>query len=155
MQGRNLVEPLLPLLNDDAPLVRLYAMRAAENNWDARFGEPVRNRFRDTYQEIRSEAVGCLSIPGRGGPKEAYLELLKEPEPNVKMCALSVLLRLDREAIPAEPLVEMIRDPRPEVQASVLNILWQMNHDVVPRADLLPLLGSFRFASGHHSLEAY
>jgi hypothetical protein len=123
-------------------MVRLYALRAAENNWDARFGEPLRNRFRDPYAEIRSGAVGCLSSPGRSGTKETYLELLKEPDPNVKMCALSVLLRIDREAIPAQPLAELIRDPRPEVQGTAAHILWQLNRDVVPRNDLLPLLSS-------------
>jgi HEAT repeat protein len=142
LQGRNLVEPLLPLLNDDAPMVRLYAVRAVANNWDARFGEPVRNLFRDPYWETRSTAVGCLCIPGRSGPKGPYLELLKDPKPNVKMCALSVMLRLDRDAIPAEPLTTLIRDPRPEVQGAAAHILWQLNRDVVPRKDLLPLLGS-------------
>ena len=142
LNGQNLAEPLLPLFNDDVPQVRLHAANAADNNWDARFAGPLRNLFRDPYQEIRSEAVRCLSRHERSGPKEIYLKLLRDPEPNVKFCSLSVLLQVAREAIPPQVLVELIRDPRPEVHGAALYVLWQLDGDVVPRADLLPLLAS-------------
>jgi HEAT repeat protein len=115
---------------------------AADSNWDARFAGPLRNLFREPYQEIRSEAVRCLSRPDRSGPKEIYLKLLKDPEPNVRFCSLAVLLQVARDAIPAEPLVELVRDPRPQVHGAALHVLFQLDRDMVPRADLLPLLGS-------------
>jgi len=142
LPDRRLVKPLLGLLSDETPQVRLHAERAANNHWDDRLTAPLRTLLRDPYREIRSEAVASLALHEPRDRTPLYLALLKDPDLNVQMCALSVLLRLNRDTIPSKPLVEMLANPNPEVQGAALQMLWQLNRDVVPRADLLPLLGS-------------
>jgi len=68
--------------------------------------------------------------------------LLKDPDLNVRIGALGVLLRINRDAIPAEPLVEMLKDPRENVHGFALHTLWKLDRDVAPRSELLPLLAS-------------
>lgn len=144
VRDRRAVEPLLNLLQDEAPQVRLYAIRAAGNNWNQRFQERVIGLFRDANQEIRSEAVACLSAHEDKSRTSSYLALLKDPDPNVQLGAAYVLQRLNPEAIPSEPFVQMLRSSNADVQCAALYILFKLDRDLVSRTDLLPLLKSPR-----------
>ncbi len=141
LQDGRLVDQVLRLLKDGSPQVRLLAVRAAGNNWDKRLADPLVSLFHDPYREICGEATGCLAGHESRERTAVYLDLLKDSDPKVRLCALGILLRVNRDAVPTEPLIELVRDPDPEIQAAALKSAWQLNRDVVPRADLLPLLG--------------
>jgi HEAT repeat protein len=144
LQNQQTVEPLLSLLRDEAPQVRLHAIRAAAINWDSRFKEPLIECFRDASQQIRSEAVKCLSNHEDKSQSAVYLALLKDSDPNVQLSAARVMRQINPDAIPPEPFVQMLKSSNPDLQYAALQVIAQMRRDVVPRADLLPLLRSPR-----------
>jgi HEAT repeat protein len=98
--------------------------------------------FRDPDPEIRQEAVVCLWARETGERAPVYLKMLKDRDPNLRLCALSVLQRLNTGALAPEPLLDLINDPDPDVQLATLRVLWRLNPDVVSRSDLLPFLGT-------------
>ena len=136
------VEPLLALLYDASPRLRLHAARAATINWDKRFIPPMQKLFRDPYQDIRAQATACLAANEGRDRIPIYVEMANGSDQNVRWCALGVLHQLDRNAVPDAAMIRMLKDPDPEVQSCGLNLLWKLNRDTVPRQDLLPLLNS-------------
>jgi HEAT repeat protein len=138
------VGAVLNLLADESAQVRLYAIRAAESNWDPRLTNALVSLFRDPNQQIRSEAAGCLSMHELKYRTAEYVALLKDRDPNVRVCSLRVLTRLDRAAIQPSQISAMLKDPDLDAQSAALHAIWLSNHDMVPREDLLPLLGSGR-----------
>ena len=148
LRDQHLVEPLLELLKDKAPLVRLHAVRAVEANWDRRFADLLLRLFRDPYPEIRGEATGCLSSHEPPDRTPIYLAMLNDPDPNVRMQALAVASWINRYKVSQEVFDEslkQLRDPNEDVQSSALHALWKMDHNAIPRGNLLPLLKSSRF----------
>jgi HEAT repeat protein len=145
LRNQSLAEPLLNLFKDEVPQARLYAVRAASQNWDKRFADPLIALFRDPFSEIRREASGCLAERESAGRSPIYLALLNDAEPNVRLHALQVLSKINPKAISQAALIEALKDSNQDVQSSVLHILWKMDRDAVPRSELLPLLGSSRF----------
>lgn len=136
------VEPLLTLLEDTNPGVRLHAARAATINWDRRFIPPMQKLFSDPYQDIRVQATACLSANEGRDRIPVYQRIANGSDQNVRWCALGVLQQLDRNAIPDTAIIRMLKDPNPEVQSCGLNLLWKLDRDTVPRQELLPLLNS-------------
>jgi HEAT repeat protein len=136
------VEPLLSLLDETSPRMRLHAARAATINWDKRFIPLMQKLFGDPYQDIRVQATACLSAHEGRDRIPVYQELANGSDQNVRWCALGVLQQLDRDAIPDTAIVRMLKDPNPEVQSCGLNLLWKLNRDTVPRQDLLPVLNN-------------
>jgi len=138
MQDDRMVEPLLGLLHDSAPEIRLNAVRATRQNWKARFAEPLIALFRDEYPEIRAEAANVLgpNSPRSGIAISTYLDLLKDQDPDVQACALHVLLPISGGRIPREDLIRLLANPRMNVIYTTLSLLrrgrmWTMSSEEV------------------------
>ena len=139
------VDALLPLLGDKMAAVRLNAVRAAGNNWDRRFVEPLIALFRDPEPQIRGEASWTLETHETRDAAPRYAAMAKDPDVNVRACAIEVTARLNADAVPREPLREMLKSSDPDVQGAALLTISRFNHnDVASRADLLELLHSPR-----------
>jgi HEAT repeat protein len=143
VKDSRVVEPLLGLFTDKMPSVRLHAARAAGSNWEPRCVAPMIALFRDPYREIGAEAAGWLAA--HEGPAEApkYAAMVNDSNPNVRACALSVLVRISPQSIPREPVLKMLKDANPDVQRTALHTISTANrNDIASRADLLPILSS-------------
>jgi len=117
------VEPLLTLLKDEIPLVRLHALNGVGLNWDPRFIEPLIALFRDERPEIRSQAAQCLRLNAPGDRPDIYLQLLKDADPDVQLCALQVLSKSNGTAIPRAELVRLLSSPRIQTVFLALSLL--------------------------------
>jgi HEAT repeat protein len=136
---------LLPLLEDQTPVVRLHAVSAAGVNWDPLFVEPIVRLFRDPNPEIRGEATWTLQSHEAASHASKYAALATNSDMNVRMCALGVTARLNPAAVPREPLREMLKSQDPDLQHVGLMTMAQINRqDVVSRAELLEFLNSPR-----------
>lgn len=146
VRDARLIDPLLKLLKDETPLVRLLAIRAAFS--DRLFVEPAIALLRDPNLEIRQEATGFLSNNETPDRTPVYLALLADPDPNVRMHALGVATWINRynpsQAV-LEAALKLLKDPNEDVQSTAVHSLWKMNHEAIPREAVLPLLNSSRF----------
>jgi HEAT repeat protein len=138
-------DSLARLLTDEAPAVRLHALRAAEAKPDGRFVSALVGLLRDQDLEIRQEAVGYLS--NHEGPSRTpfYMALARDPDATVRMASLAVATWINRYAPSDEVYQEvsrLLKDEDGEVRASALRALYQMRQKTVPRAELLPFLSS-------------
>jgi HEAT repeat protein len=137
------VEPLLALLKDKTPAVRFHAARAVGNNWDPRFVAPLIALLRDPYREIGGEAAGWLAVHEGPTTTPKYVAMVNDSNPNVRACALSILVRISPQAIPREPVLQMLKDANADVQHTALHtISTARRNDIASRADLLPILSS-------------
>jgi HEAT repeat protein len=123
LHDQRLVEPLLTLLKDEVPQVRLHAVMAAGYNWDARFVESLIALFRDPHQQIRYQTVHLLELHEPAARAPIYLELLNDPNPDVQWCALGVLAKIHRAAIPRAVLLRVLGSSRPETASLALGLL--------------------------------
>ena len=144
LQDERSIEPLLKLLADPTPQVRLHAARAASPNWDRRFVDLLMALFRDSHPEIRWEASQSLCAHEVAANSPVYVGLLTDSDPRVRVCALRVLLRINPDAIPPATVSAMLKERDEDIQSSMLDVASRMKREVIPRADLLPLLGSTR-----------
>lgn len=139
------VETLLPLLRDERPVVRLHAVDAAGINWDARFVEPMIALFRDPNRQVRSEAAWILESHQTREDAAKFAAVARDADVKVRLCAITVLTRLNPDLVPREPVREMLKSKDIEVQSGALNLIWQMRRDdVASRAELLEFLNSPR-----------
>jgi hypothetical protein len=143
VKDTRVVEPLLALLKDNTPPVRLHAVRATGNNWDVRFVTPLISLFGDSHREIGMEAAGLLAAHETQAEARKYVAMVKDTNPNVRACALSVLVRISPQSIPGEAVLRMLKDADPSVQHTALHTMWTANrNDIASRQDLLPILSS-------------
>jgi HEAT repeat protein len=117
------VEPLLNLLKDELPQVRLHALNGVGLNWDARFIGPLIALFRDEHPEIRIQAAQCLRLNDSGQQPEVYLKLLNDADPDVQLCALQVLSRTNGAAIPRATLLRLLGSSRIQTVFLALSLL--------------------------------
>jgi HEAT repeat protein len=122
-QGKRLVEPLLTLLKDEVPEVRYHAVMATVYNWDPCFADPLIALFGDPYFHIRVTAVQSLGRHESAGRVPIYLDLLKDPNPDVQWGALIVVSGLNRQAIPRADLLRLLGSSRLETVSLALNLL--------------------------------
>ena len=123
LKNPNLVNPLLTLLKDDVPQVRRNAVSAAAGNWDPRFVAPLVALFHDPYPEIRQQAAGCLELHEPTNRAAAYVVMLRDPDPEVQKCALQVLSRIGRTAIPRAELLRLLGSSRLDTVNLALGLL--------------------------------
>ncbi len=120
------VAEMLPtLFKDDVPEVRFNALLAAEVNGDTRLVEPLRTLFRDPYQQVGQRAAQGLCLSESSARAPLYLALLRDPNPDVQLCALRVLAEISLSPIPRADLLRLLGSPRLEVVSSALDILQQ------------------------------
>jgi len=117
------VEPLLNLLKDELPQVRLHALNGVGFNWDPRFIEPLISLFHDEHPEIRAGSAHCLRLNDSGQQLEAYLKLLNDADPDVQLCALQVLSRTNGIAIPRATLLRLLSSSRIQTVSLALSLL--------------------------------
>ena len=123
VQDPRLIGPLLTLLKDEEPRVRYYAVMATAGNWDSRFVGPLIALFRDPHPEIRRQAAQWLCLHESTNRAPAYVTLLRDPDPDVQACALQVLSRNDRRAIPRADLLRLLGSSRFDVVSPALGLL--------------------------------
>jgi hypothetical protein len=123
VQGERLAEPLLSLLRDEMPRARLNAVEAAARNWAPGFTAPLIALFRDPYSEIRTAAAECLGSHEPADRAAVYLELLKGQNPDVQFCALRVLGRINRTAVPRAELLRLLGSSRMDNVNMALSLL--------------------------------
>ena len=123
VKNPSLVKPLLTLLKDDVPGVRLNALSAVASNWDPRFVAPLIALFRDPYPEIRQQAAGCLELHEPTNRAQTYVVMLRDPNPEVQKCALQVLSRINRTAIPRAELLRLLGSSRLDTMTLALGLL--------------------------------
>ena len=105
------------------PQARLHALQGVGLNWDRRFIEPLIALFRDEHPEIRSQAAQCLRLNDPGDRPQAYLELLKDADPDVQLCALQVLSKTNGAAIPRAELLRLLGSSRIQTVSLALSLL--------------------------------
>jgi len=140
-------EVLLALLKDDAPQVRLRAVRLAHySDPNQKFTEPMIELLSDPHLEVGQEASGWLAKHESSNRTPFYLGLLSDPDPNVRLHALGIASAVNRHA-PSDEVVRAalraLKDPDEAVQSSAMYTLAK-SHQPIPRADLLSLLDSSR-----------
>jgi HEAT repeat protein len=137
------VEALLPLLQDNAPPVRLHAVRAVGLNWDRRFVEPMIGLFRDPHAEVRGEATWTLEMHETRDEAPKYAAMTRDSDVNVRRCAVAIAARLNAETVPREPLREMLKSQDADARHAALLTLSTMNRsDIATRAELLEILNN-------------
>jgi HEAT repeat protein len=142
----SLARPLLTLLKDDAPEVRLNAVRAAAPNWDPRFGDSLVALLRDRHPELRQEATQCLGSHESTNRAPAYLALLRDSDPDVQVCALRVLLQIGYRAIPQAELLRLLGSSRLETVYMAVGLLkGDQSSDQSPGWTSKPPIGDPRF----------
>jgi HEAT repeat protein len=131
------VAELLPaLFKDDLPQVRYHAVYAAAPNWQPRFADPLIALFRDPYPQIAVQAAQWLTLHESPDRTPVYVELLRDRDPTVQNCALRVLQRMNRPAIPRADLLRLLGNPQLATVSLALNILQQ--EDAPLRPEVLP-----------------
>jgi hypothetical protein len=123
LQDPRSIEPLLTLLKDDVPEVRLNAITATASNWDPQFLEPLIALLRDPYPQIRQQAAQWLCLHESTNHASIYLALLRDPDTEVRTCALRVLLRMGRDTIPRTDLLRLLGSPRLDTVSMALDLL--------------------------------
>jgi HEAT repeat protein len=131
LKDPSLVDTLLALLHDDLPQVRFHAVTAVIANWTPRFIDPLITLFRDPQPQIRSQAVNWLALKETADRAPIYVNLLKDPNLDVQACALRVLARFNRVAIPRTDLLRLLGSSRVDVVSLALNTL-QDNRSMDP-----------------------
>ena len=140
-------DTFLALLEDESPRVRLHAIRCGPAKWDQQTGDALIGLLRDSHPEIGQEAAGRLCNGEKVDRTAVYLELMRDPDPNVRMHALGVALWINRPNPPPAVLaaaLEQLEASNEDVRGAVLHILWKMDHNAIPRAALMPMLNSSR-----------
>ena len=129
LQGQHLVEPLLILLKDDVPQVRFHAVIGTDANWDPRFIDPLIGLFRDRHPRIRWQAAQWLCLHESTNRSPIYVELLKDPNPDVQACALKVLSRIGQDSAPRAEWLRLLAIPRLEIVSQALSLLQGPSSD--------------------------
>jgi len=155
-QYPQLIDKLLPLLDDPRPAVRSATAqslaRLATGDRAGRVIDKLLPLLGDPYPRVRSavaQSLGLLATGDRAaGIIDKLLALLAEPGPVVQAAAQQSLVKLgtgDRAAAVIDKLLPLLADPRPFVQAAGAQALGQLATGdragaVIDR--LLPLLDS-------------
>ena len=105
VRDRRVSELLPTLFKDDRPEVRFSALLAADLNWDPQFIKPLIALFRDPYLQIRRQATQCLCLNEPSTRARAYFAVLRDPNPDVQLCAFNVLSEISVSPIPTSRLV--------------------------------------------------
>ena len=113
-------DSLFDTLHETSGLERLCLVRALSRLGDPRVLPAVVELSRENPPWARFEAVQCLSHVGAVAP---LLELLEDPDINLRGQAAGALHRLGPAAVPA--LLDRLDDPRPEIRGQViLSLAW-------------------------------
>ena len=114
---------LLTLFQDEEPQVRYNALLAANTTPDPRFLERMVTLLHDAHSEIRWQAVLWLGANETKKRAAVYVALLQDPDPDVQLCALQVLSRIDPDAISRASLLHMLGTPNLETVGLALDLL--------------------------------
>jgi hypothetical protein len=117
------IEPIRRLLKDELPLVRLHALNGASRCWDSSFTDPLISLLRDEHMEIRNAAAVWLGFHLPADRRDEIFALLRDQDPDLQSCALQILSRTNREAIPRADLLRLLGSPRLQTVSLSLNIL--------------------------------
>lgn len=117
------IEPIRRSLKDDLPLVRLHAINGAARTWDPSFTDSLISLLRDDHVEIRNAAASSLGFRLPDDRRDQILALLRDQDPDLQSCALQILSRTNREAIPRADLLRLLGSPRLQTVSLSLNIL--------------------------------
>jgi cyclophilin family peptidyl-prolyl cis-trans isomerase/HEAT repeat protein len=103
LSHRNVIDELLPMLDDEAAGVRVNALAALATFRDSATATRVAGRLRDSDRNVRVAAAGALGAIGGAAASAALAEAVDDPDEEwaIRRAALLGLARIDTAAFAA------------------------------------------------------
>ncbi len=129
--GLEATKPLIELLSDEDPAVRLWAIARLSELRDPRSLKALLAATKDAVPKVRSAALDALSTVAGKASIEPVAEVLRSADPALRCQAAAIALASMKDARAFQPLLDALKNATPQWKPGVVIALGELGD---PRA---------------------